>query len=412
MSAPQPPNPPWQGGQPQQEPGQSGPEYTAPPGDTAGADGVERTQAIRPGQPVPGQDESDRTQVVQPGQTGAQPGGGDATQMVPPGSVPQSPPYAPPPSAADLSSPAGGFGQPPNPYGQQQPGQFGQQPPPGQYGQPQQQNPYGQPGPYGQPQGGFAQQGGLGYAPQMGGQGANTGVIATVIQGAVALLGLISLILSIVSLSSVIKSASYDPADGCDTLSDPDLRASCVSAANRYAGDVGGASALSVIIAVVLLLASATALAGAVLLFLKKTEFAHLLVLGGGAALLVLSIVLGASYYFTGGVITILVFGLLITAAGALWFFPQTKPFLVSNQPLGGLGGGPKPPAGPGGYGQPQQHNPYGPPPGQQQHNPYGQQQPGQFGQQPPPGQYGQPQQQNPYGQPPGGQPQQPPQQW
>ena len=119
MSAPQPPNQPWQGGQPQQWQGEQSPEQHGPqsppygqqqpqdqnplsnagptqvmggpgqhggPPSNAGADGVERTQVVRPGQPE---------------------GSGDATQMVPPGSIPPAqPPYAPPP---EHQPPPGGF---------------------------------------------------------------------------------------------------------------------------------------------------------------------------------------------------------------------------------------------------------------------------------------------------------------
>src|SRR5204862_4353596 len=109
MSAPQPPNPPWQGGQPQQwqgEPnqeqqgqppyGQQPPQEQNPalsaPGPTQVLGGP--GQAGGPPQHDPGQD---RTQVVRPGDHGVL-GQGDATQMVPPGSMPpQQPPYAPPP---------------------------------------------------------------------------------------------------------------------------------------------------------------------------------------------------------------------------------------------------------------------------------------------------------------------------
>src|ERR1044071_4674836 len=137
MSAPQPPNQPWQGGQPPQH-GEGGedqnpaltnagptqaiqPGQPLPPhGGQTGADGVERTQAIQPGQQPPSGPDSGATQVVPPGSFGQQQGG-DATQMVPPGSMPpQQPPYAPPPGA-DAS---GGFQQP---YGQQPPQGYPQQ---------------------------------------------------------------------------------------------------------------------------------------------------------------------------------------------------------------------------------------------------------------------------------------------
>ena len=93
MSAPQPPNQPWQGGQPPQqgEGGESqdsgqnpaltnaGPTQAIqpgqplpPPGGQTGADGVERTQHIQPGQPMPGDQDSGATQVVPPGSFGQQ----------------------------------------------------------------------------------------------------------------------------------------------------------------------------------------------------------------------------------------------------------------------------------------------------------------------------------------------------
>ncbi|GLZ39883.1 hypothetical protein [Actinokineospora sp. NBRC 105648] len=406
MSAPQPPNQPWQGGQPQQWPGQGQdqgqppygqppqgyppqqPQYAPPPGDNTGADGVERTQAIRPGQQPPfGQedDSQDRTQAVRPGQ-------GDATQMVPPGSVPQSPPYAPPPSAAD--SPPGGFNQP---YGHQQPGGFGQQPGgfPGQgYGQP-------QPGGY-PPQGGFAQQGGLGQPPAFGGQGSNTGMISLIVLGAVALLGVITAIMGL-SLASDISSVS----------------GYCSGVDSRFLAGVACPTGINTLFSWLQVLGAVAAVAGAVLLALKKTNYGHLLIAGGGGAVVLFAILNGATFSFAGSVTTSLVFGLIIAGAGALAFFPQTKDYLVASPPLGSLGGGGGPTNPPtGGFGQ-QQPGGFGQQPPQQ--GGFGQQPPQGYGQQPPqqPG-YGQQPPQG-YGPPPGGgygqQPpqggqQQPPQQW
>src|SRR5438445_4010683 len=105
MSAPQPPNQPWQGGKPPQQGEGENPALTnagptqaiqpgqplPPPGGQTGADGVERTQHIQPGQPIPGdQGDSGATQVVSPGSFGQQTAPGQApdagaTQMVPPG---------------------------------------------------------------------------------------------------------------------------------------------------------------------------------------------------------------------------------------------------------------------------------------------------------------------------------------
>src|SRR6201991_4772622 len=119
MSSPQPPNQPWQGGPPQQQgegeqsqdqrPGQPpqqdnpalstpGPTQALQPGQPmpgqVGADGVERSEAMQPGQQPGGE----ATQVVSPAQYGQQqqqdPG---ATQMVPPASLPpQQPAYSQP----------------------------------------------------------------------------------------------------------------------------------------------------------------------------------------------------------------------------------------------------------------------------------------------------------------------------
>src|SRR5262245_50196798 len=100
MSAPQPPNQPWQGGQPNQEQQQGQPPYgQQPPQEQNPALHAPGPTSVigGPGHggPPPG-DGVERTQVVRPEQQGQ----GDATQMVPPGSMPPPPPqYAPPPSA-------------------------------------------------------------------------------------------------------------------------------------------------------------------------------------------------------------------------------------------------------------------------------------------------------------------------
>src|SRR5439155_9463764 len=109
MSAPQPPNQPWQGGQPQQWQGEQNQEQQQgqqpygqqPPSEqNPPFQAPEPTSVIGgPGGPPQQGDGIERTQVVRPEQQ-QQPGQGDATQMVPPGSMPpQQPPYAPPPSA-------------------------------------------------------------------------------------------------------------------------------------------------------------------------------------------------------------------------------------------------------------------------------------------------------------------------
>jgi hypothetical protein len=412
MSAPQPPNQPWQGGQPPQQgegenqnpaltnagptqaiqPGQPLP----PPGGQTGADGVERTQAIQPGQ-RPHDPDSGATQVVSPGSYG-QPQQQDsgATQMVPPGSMPpQAPPYAPPPGA-DASSPPGGFpGQQPG-YGQQPQGFPGQQPPPG-YGQ--QQPGFGQQPPPGYPpQGGFAQQPGLGQGPSFGGQGQNTQMISWGLAGLAAVLGLVVAIVALTDFGDI-----GDYGDFYDTIPEGQADAAGLPAP--------GTLWLWTILAVV---GALGAIGGGVLIFLKH-KFAGYAAAAGGGLMLIAGI---------GGLISLpeggteglqtpvwaLIGGILVGAIGALAFIPQTKKFLGGESVLGGPGGGfGGPPSGgfgqppQQGFGQPQQgfgqpQQGYGQPPQQG----YGQQPPQQgYGQQPPQQGYGQPPQQ------PGG-PQQP----
>lgn len=421
MSAPQPPNQPWQGGQPPQQgegenqnpaltnagptqaiqPGQPVP----PPGGQTGADGVERTQAIQPGQRPPAQgDDSGATQVVSPGSFG-QPQDAGATQMVPPGTLPpQPPPYA---QSQDPNSPPGGFpGQQPQGFGQQH-GFPGQQPPPG-YGQQQgfgQQPPQGygqQPPPGYPPQGGFAQQSGLGQGPSFGGQGQNTQMIAWVIAGLVAVLGLVTAIWAV-----------------SDDLFSGDL--GDYSKLYDEAGDaekellVG--PAIFYISTFLILLGGLAAVGGGVLIFLKH-KLATIVTVAAGGVLIV-----GAIMYMIGfgsfdlpegisisdldapiGSVRVfaLIAGLLIAGAGALGYFPQTKKYLGVGSVLGGQGG-PAGPTSPGGFGQPQQgfgqpQQGFGQPPQQG----FGQPPQQGFGQQPPQQGYGQPPQQ-------GGPP---PQQW
>jgi hypothetical protein len=417
MSAPQPPNQPWQGGQPPQQgegenqnpaltnagptqaiqPGQQVP----PPGGQTGADGVERTQAIQPGQRPPSAagDDSGATQVVSPGSFGQQqqqPGVPDATQMVPPGSMPpQQPPYAQP--GLDPNSPPGGFPGQHQGYGQQSGGFPGQQPPPPGYAPQQPQHGYGQPGGFpGQqpppgypPQGGFAQQPGLGQGPAFGGQGQNTQMIAWAIAGLVAILGLVS---AIWALSDDIFSGDLgDYADAYDAAG---------SAAEGHAPAPGLLYAATILIT----LGGLAAIGGGVLIFLKHKLAPLVTVVAGGV------LVVGAILYMIGmgqfdgdtseaNISTVkvwaLIAGILVAGAGALGYFPQTKQYLGVGSVLGGPGGGggfPPPPGG--GFGQPQQG--FGQPP-----------QPG-YGQPPQQG-FGQPPQQG-YGQPPqqGG----PPPQW
>jgi hypothetical protein len=417
MSAPQPPNPPWQGGQPQQqwqgEPNQeqqgqphTGP-HQAPPENPLSAPGP--TQALGgpgygPPHGHPGADGVERTQVVRPEQQGP----GDRTQMVPPGTLPpQQPPYAPPPSATDHPhSPPGGFpgqqgpppgyGPPPPGFGQQ-PGGFGGPPPgggfPGQQGPPPGYGP-----PPGGPPGGFAQQGRLGQGPTFGGMGQNTQMVSMIILGVVALLGLIGAIMAITDLFDLID-ASGAASSACDNVPAGPARESCEEFA--ASADVGVPFRLYIYV-ILLLAGSLAALGGAVLHYLKKINYGPQLILGGGAAMFLVSFIIGIDGAFAGRVVLLLLFGLVIAAAGASVYFPQTKHFLGGGSVLGGppsrpSGFGP-PPGQPGGFGQPPGGF-GGPPPGQPGYGP------------PPPG-YGPPPGQPPggYGGPPPGGP--PPQQW
>ncbi|HEX6357188.1 hypothetical protein [Actinophytocola sp.] len=415
MSAPQPPNQPWQGGPPPQQgegehqnpaltnagptqaiqPGQPLP----PPGGQTGADGVERTQAIQPGQ-RPHDPDSGATQVVSPGSFG-QPQQQDsgATQMVPPGSLPpQQPPYAPPPGADPNT---GGFpGQPG--YGQQQ-GFPGQQPPPG-YGQ--QPPGFGQQPPPGfpPPGGGFAQQPGLGQGPAFGGQGQNTQMIAWGLAGLAAIVGLVVAIFALVDMGELGDYADVlegAPAEAIEAAGLP-------STGMLWLCTIGMA------------LGGVAAIGGGVLVFLKH-KLASMVLVAGGALMLIFGIVEmilvnginvpdDAEVDLPGIAVWGIIGGIIAGGIGALGFVPATKKFLGGESVLAGPGGGfGGPPSG--GFGQPQQG--FGQQPPQQG---FGQPQQG-FGQ--PPQGYGQPpqqgygQQQPPqqgYGQPPqpGGPPQQP----
>lgn len=417
MSAPQPPNQPWQGGQPQQwqgEPnqeqqqGQQQPYGQQPPENPALSAPGPTSVLGGPGQqggPPPG-DGVERTQVVRPEHQHQQQGQGDATQMVPPGSMPpQQPPYAPPPSAADYpQSPPGGFGQqqpPPGGFGQQQPG-YGQQPPPG-YGPPPPQGGFGQQPPpgYGPPPGGFAHQQGLGAGPNFGGQGQNTQLISWAIAGLVAILGLVCALWAVSDdifsgdLSDYSDQFSQAGEEGQKALASPGI---------LYIGSIG------------VILAGLAAIGGGVLIFLKH-KMASMATLGAGGGLVLFAIIYmigfgqfdlpaGVDPDWPAGNVKVfaLIAGILVAGAGALAYFPQTKHFLGGGSVLGGPGG---PGGGPGGFGPPPQQQGFG----QQQPAPYGQMPPQQqgYGQQPPPG-YGQqppPQQPGGYGQQGG-----PPQQW
>lgn len=397
MSAPQPPNQPWQGGQPPQQGEGENPALTnagptqaiqpgqplPPPGGQTGADGVERTQHIQPGQPIPGdQGDSGATQVVSPGSFGQQTTPGQApdagaTQMVPPGSLPpQQPPYAQP--GADQSPPGGFPGQQPPPgYGQQPQQGFGQQPPPG-FGQQQQGFPGQQPPPgFPPPQGGFAQQQGLGQAPGFGGQGQNTQMIAWGIAGVAALLGLIVAIIGLTDMGDISDySDVYDtaPQAAIDQLGLP-------SPGMLWLTTIG------------MLLGALAAIGGGVLVFMKN-KLAPTVLAAAGGLLFVFAIIQmimvggidvpdGASIEMPGGTVLALIAGIIVGGIGAMGFFPQTKKFYGMDSALAGPGGGFGPPPGGGfggpqqGFGQPQQG--FGPPPQQG------------FGQQPPQQGFGQP---------------------
>lgn len=416
MSAPQPPNQPWQGGQPPQQGEGENPALTnagptqaiqpgqplPPPGGQTGADGVERTQAIQPGQRPPAQgDDSGATQVVSPGAFGqpqpAQDAG--ATQMVPPGTLPpQAPPYAQP---TDPNSPPGGFPGQPQGFGQQQgfPGQqppppgYGQQPPPG-YGQ---QPPpgYGQQPPPGYPpQGGFAQQPGLGAGPGFGGQGQNTQMIAWVIAGLVAVLGLVV----------AIWTVSDDIFSG-DLGDYSDLYGSFPEESKDQLASPG----MLYISSILVLVAGLAAIGAGVLIFLKH-KLATIVTVSAGGALIVFSVLYmitmgqfegdASEAPFSNVKVFALIAGILVAGAGAMGYFPQTKQYLGVGSVLGGQGG-PGGPGGPGGFGPPPGGGFGQPPQG------FGQPPQQGFGQPPQQG-FGQPPQQG-YGQPPqqGGPPQQ-----
>jgi hypothetical protein len=441
MSAPQPPNQPWQGGQPNQEQ-QNAPQGGPPSGPNPALSNPGPTQVMGgPGGP-PVDEGADRTQVVQPGQQGPQQGGqggqGDATQMVPPGTMPPpAPQYSPPPSASDQS---GGFGQP-------QQGGFGQQPPPGYGQQPQQgfgqqqpqQGGFGQQPPPGygqQPPGGFAQQQGLSQGPNFGGQGNNTQMITWAIAAVVAVLGLVT---AIWALSDDIFSGDLgDYSDAYDQVSD-------AGATAGVGKDALVAPFILYLSSILITLGGLGAVGGGVLIFLKH-KLATIVTVASGGVMFVFAIVYmiaigsfdipdGVDADFPIGNVKVwaLIAGLLVAAAGAMGYFPQTKQYLGIGSSLGGHGGhgGPGGPGGgfggpggggfgggqsgqsgqSGGFGQQQQQPP-------QQQGGFGGPPSSGFGQPPqgPPPGYGQqqPPQQGGFGGPPPGQPggQPPQQQW
>ncbi|MGW0520664.1 hypothetical protein [Crossiella sp. NPDC003009] len=175
MSAPQPPQQPYQGqgGQPQADPQSGAADPTPSPAQglptTTHTPHADTTQVISSalgssaGQQPAAPANPEATQVVQPGATPAAPAP-DATQVVPPGQQPPVTPQYAPPSFAQQGGqqPTGPQAQP-----QQQWGQQPQQPQPGQqqWGQqPQAQPGYPQTG--GQPQQQWGQQPGTGPQPQ------------------------------------------------------------------------------------------------------------------------------------------------------------------------------------------------------------------------------------------------------
>ncbi|MEU6645807.1 DUF4064 domain-containing protein [Saccharomonospora sp. NPDC046836] len=417
MSAPQPPNQPWGGGQqpPQGPAGGPQAQQDSPFGSS------EPTQVVQPqhlGEQQFG-DGPEPTQVVQPGQPGQADGpGAESTQLVPPGSQPPPAiPYAPPPSAADnpaAMSPQGGFGQPqqPAPFGQQ-PGGFGQPPqqpggfggpPPGQPGgfDPQAQGGFGgpPPGPFGAPPPGF------GGVPAGGGGNPMFGWIAG---GVAALVSLIGLLFAFIDMGDISEFA--DVMDSAPDSVD-------VDAILAEAGIASPGTLMFYIIFI--LIGAAVGLAGGVLLALAGRlgatvkKLAPIVLAAGGAVLLVFAILLISGTTVSdemasqmggqslGTPTLYLIFGILVVAIGVLGLIPATKQYV-------GLGGGP---SAPGGFGQP---GGFGPPPGG-----FGPpSQPGGFAQPGQPGAFGQPGGPNPSsggfpqpGQPGGfGQPGQPPQQ-
>ncbi|WIY05793.1 hypothetical protein QRX60_18835 [Amycolatopsis mongoliensis] len=435
MSAPQPPNQPWGGGQPPQGP-PSGPQ----PQQDNPFGSPEPTQVVQPAQPQGGSpfgETPEPTQVVQPGHPGdggagatqAMPpvdanatqmvnpvGGGDApvgdsTQLVPPGSQPPAIPYTPPPSAAD--NPAAAFGQQQGGFGQQ-PGGYGQ---PGQQGGFGQQPGFGQPGQPGQPPQGFGgpgfggpQQPGFGGQPPQFGAAApgGNGLFGYIAGGVVALLALVALIISFAYMSDASDySKIFDLA--------PDQAA--IDKVLDQAGIIG--PGLVWFYVVMILVGSLVSLAGGVGLALVGKlggikKFVPIAIAAGGALLTVFALLLkigmtpnaetlaqaSASEKDTFGLgLPPLILGVLILIVGVLGFIPATRQFV-------GLGDGGAAPGGPQGFGGPPNQGGFG---GPQQPGGFGQPgqpgQPGGFGQQP--GGYGQPgQPPQGYGPPPGyGQP-------
>ncbi len=414
MSAPQPPNQPWGGGQPPHGP-PSGPQ----PQQDNPFGSPEPTQVVQPGQPQqqPGGlfgDTPEPTQVVQPVQPG-QPaeggaeatqlvnpaGGGDApvadsTQLVPPGSQPPPAiPYTPPPSAAD--NPAAAFGQQQG-FGQPGPGGYGQPQYPGQQpGQP----PQGFGGPGGPGFGGPGQPGFGAPAPAFGGGSSSGGLFGYIAGGVVAVLGLIGLIIAFGYMGDASDySKAFDSA--------PDQQAIDTFLDNL--GVVGPGTLWFYVI--MILVGALVSIAGGVgLAFASKLggikKLVPIVVAAGGALLAVFALLvkigmtpkadalakLSASAKDTFGLgLPPLIIGVLILIVGVLGLIPGTAQFVG----LGDGGSAPAPQQGgfggpPPGYGQPPQQQGFGqpgPPPG------YGHGQPPQgpppgFGG-PPPG-YGQP---------------------
>ncbi len=468
MSAPQPPNQP-PGGEQQPQGPSSGPqpEQNSPFGDSP-----EPTQVVQPPQPQQSQepqesqgeqrfgDSPEPTQVVQPPNLSAgeqQGSNAESTQLVPPGMQPQPAiPYSPPPSAADNPAAVNpqGFGQQSPPGGFGAPGQVGPQSGPqpqqgfGAPGQPGQQGfgAPGQPGQFGQPpQQGFGAPPGGGFGapgqPAFGGGGNQ--MKAMIAGGAVALFGLIALILSITLFADFVSTSSraseaaeqaeraYKQAiDNCIAAGMPQEQCEAGFSTEKIDVDSEGAGYAWFCI-ITLLVGSLAATAGGVMHALVNKlqggvgKIVPYVTLGGGFLTLLASLLIVIE---DGGAITRVIFtlilGLLITVVGVIAAIPQTAFYLG----LGGSGGpggfgGPGGPGGgfggPGGFGQPGQPGGFGQPGGQfpssggfpQQGQPG---QPGGFGQ--PGGQFpssgGFPQQGQP-GQPGGfGQPGQPPQQW
>jgi hypothetical protein len=291
-----------------------------------------------------------------------------------------------PPSQQDYGRQPGygaaGYGQPG--YGDQL--GYGQQPGYGQQAGYGQQPGYGQQAGYGQQSGpGHPGYGQAGYYHQPG-SGSGTQQIATwAVSGAVALLGGLAAILTVV-LAIDLGTAVSRAADVCGQFGG-EVSDICRQSLRNNAPHVPAAV---IVYLVLLIIGGVTAVAGAVLLFLRK-YVGQFLVLGGGVVLLLFAIATEAQYGATGRVTYDLIAGLFIAIAGGLLLVPQVRHFLgfppLSTGARPGQHGGGQHGGGQHGGGQHGGGGQYGGGQfGGSAQPPYGEPQPGQYGQQGPGG--------------------------